>query len=73
MESNNFKEKDVLDNHKFITEQQESAYISGAFFHQALTNEQKLEYLTKLIQDTEQSLESNGIEKKLVRKNDDLN
>ena len=34
----------------------------------SLTNEQKLEYLSKLIQDVEHNLESNGIGKKLVKK-----
>ena len=34
----------------------------------SLTNEQKLEYLSKLIQDVEHNLESNGIGKKIVKK-----
>jgi hypothetical protein len=39
---------------------------------QSLTNEQKLEYISHLIQEVEQNLEEKGISKTLVRKDDSL-
>ena len=39
---------------------------------QSLTNEQKLEYISHLIQEVEQNLEEKGISKILVRKDDSL-
>lgn len=36
-------------------------------FNQGLTNEEKLEYLSQLIQRAEQNLEQNGKSKKLVK------
>ena len=39
---------------------------------QNLTNEQKLEYISQLIQKAEQNLEEKGISKTLVRKDDSL-
>lgn len=55
-----------------IEKEQVSISLNEPTFNQNLTNEQKLEYLSKLIQDAEQNLESNGISKKLVRKDDSL-
>lgn len=39
---------------------------------QSLTNEQKLEYISHLIQEVEQNLEEKGISKTLVRKDGSL-
>lgn len=39
---------------------------------QSLTNEQKLEYISHLIQEVEQNLEEKSISKTLVRKDDSL-
>lgn len=43
-------------------EEQESDSLTETF-NQSLTNEQKLEYLSKLIQDVEKNLESKSISK----------
>ena len=64
MENNDLKEKEILDNEEFVVEQQVPIYLNKTNFNQNLTNEQKLEYLSKLIQDAEQNLEFNGISKK---------
>lgn len=64
MENNDLKEKEILDNEEFVVEQQVPIYLNKTNFNQNLTNEQKLEYLSKLIQDAEKNLEFNGISKK---------
>lgn len=66
----NLKLSHEFDQHKeeSVTEQQVSTSLSETNSSNGLTNEQKLEYLSKLIQDVEHNLESNGIGKKLVKK-----
>lgn len=44
-------------------EEQESDSLTETNFNQSLTNEQKLEYLSKLIQDVGKNLESKSISK----------
>lgn len=61
MENNNLKKQEILKKEESVLEQPTN-------FSQSLTNEQKLENLSKLIQDAEENLELNGIRKKLVRK-----
>ena len=71
MENNDFKGQEILNKEESVVEQEQvSNSINEPNFNQNLTNEQKLEYLSKLIQDAEQNLESNGISKKLVKKDD---
>ena len=73
MENNDLKEQEILNKEESVVEQEQvSTSLNEPTFNQNLTNEQKLEYLSKLIQDAEQNLESNGISKKLVRKDDSL-
>ena len=73
MENNDLKGQEILNKEESVIEQEQvSNSINEPTFNQNLTNEQKLEYLSKLIQDAEQNLESNGISKKLVRKDDSL-
>lgn len=73
MENNDFKGQEILNKEESVVEQEQiSTSLNEQTFNQNLTNEQKLEYLSKLIQDAEQNLESNGISKKLVRKDDSL-
>lgn len=61
MENNNLKKQEILKKEESVLEQPTN-------FSQSLTNEQRLENLSKLIQDAEENLELNGIRKKLVRK-----
>lgn len=64
MESNEFNKSGSLKELKVdieVTKNRETE------INQILTNEQKLEHLTKLIQDAEQNLENGGISKKLVK------
>ena len=73
MENNDLKGQEILNKKESVVEQEQvSTSLNEPTFNQNLTNEQKLEYLSKLIQDAEQNLESNGISKKLVRKDDSL-
>ncbi len=68
MENNDLKGPEILNKEESVVEQEQvSNSINEPNFNQNLTNEQKLEYLSKLIQDTEQNLESNGISKKLIK------
>lgn len=68
MENNTPKDQINLNKEESVTEQQVSTSLSETNSSNGLTNEQKLEYLSKLIQDVEHNLESNGIGKKLVKK-----
>ena len=71
MENNDFKGQEILNKEESVVEQEQiSTSLNEQTFNQNLTNEQKLEYLSKLIQDAEQNLESNGISKNLVKKDD---
>ena len=71
MENNNLNSTEILNKEESVAEQEQvSTSLNEPNFTQNLTNEQKLEYLSKLIQEAEQNLESNGISKKLVRKDD---
>lgn len=73
MENNDLKEQEILNKEESVVKQEQvSTSLNESTFNQNLTNEQKLEYLSKLIQDAEQKLESNGISKKLVRKDNSL-
>ncbi len=68
MENNDLKGQEILNKEEsVIGQEQVSNSINEPTFNQNLTNEQKLEYLSKLIQDAEQNLESNGISKKLIK------
>lgn len=68
MENNDLKGQEILNKEESVIEQEQvSNSINEPTFNQNLTNEQKLEYLSKLIQDAEQNLESNGISKKLIK------
>ena len=69
MENKDLNGQEILNKEESAFEQEQvSTSLNKPTFNQNLTNEQKLEYLSKLIQDAEQNLESNGISKKLVRK-----
>jgi len=73
MKNNNLNGQEILNKEESVVEQEQvSTSLNEPTFNQNLTNEQKLEYLSKLIQDAEQNLESNSISKKLVRKDDSL-
>ena len=73
MENNDLKKQEILNKEESAVKQEQvSTSLNESTFNQNLTNEQKLEYLSKLIQDAEQNLESNGISKKLVRKDNSL-
>ena len=73
MENNELKTQEISSNKKSAIEQASIlTSINETNYNQSLTNEQKLKYLSKLIQDVEQNLESNGISKILVRKDDSL-
>lgn len=73
MENDDLKEQETLNKGGAVVEQEQvSISLNETNFNQSLTNEQKLKYLIKLIQDVEQNLESNGISKKLIRKDDSL-
>lgn len=68
MGNNDLKGQEILNKEESVIEQEQvSNSINEPTFNQNLTNEQKLEYLSKLIQDAEQNLESNGISKKLIK------
>ena len=73
MENKDLNGQEILNKEESAIEQEQvSTSLNEPTVNQNLTNEQKLEYLSKLIQDAEQNLESNGISKKLVRKDDSL-
>ena len=74
MENKDLNGQNILNKEESAIEQEQvsTSLNESSTFNQNLTNEQKLEYLSKLIQDAEQNLESNGISKKLVRKDDSL-
>lgn len=73
MENNELKTQEISSNKKSAIEQASIlTSLNETNYNQSLTNEQKLKYLSKLIQDVEQNLESNGISKILVRKDDSL-
>lgn len=73
MENKDLNGQEILNKEESVVEQEQvSTSLNEPTFNQNLTNEQKLEYLSKIIKDTEQNLESNGISKKLVRKDDSL-
>lgn len=68
MKNSDFKEQEILNIEESIVEQEKvSTSLNKPTFNQNLTNEQKLEYLSKLIQDADKNLETNGISKKLVK------
>lgn len=71
MENNDLKGQEVLNKEESVVEQKQvSTSLNESTFNQNLTNEQKLEYLSKLIQDVDKKLETNGINgisKKLVK------
>ncbi len=68
MKNNDFKEQEILNIEESIVEQEQvSTSLNKPTFNQNLTNEQKLKYLSKLIQDADKNLETNGISKKLVK------
>ena len=74
MENKDLNGQEILNKEESVVEQEQvsTSLNESSTFNQYLTNEQKLEYLGKLIQDADQNLESNGISKKLVRKDDSL-
>ena len=73
MENNNLKGQEILNKDEFFVEQEQvTTSLNEQSFNLNLTNEQKLEYLSKLIQEVDQKLESNGISKILVRKGDNF-
>lgn len=67
MENSDLNPQENLKKEDSIVEQQVPVSINETNFNQSLTNEEKLEYLSKLTQDVEQNLESNSISKKLVK------
>ena len=71
MENNDLKGQEILNKEESVVEQEQvSTSLNESTFNQNLTNEQKLEYLSKLIQEAEKNLTSNGISK--IRKDDSL-
>ena len=73
MENNDLKGQKKLKKEEFVVGQEQVlTSLNKQIFVENLTNEQKLEYLRKLIQDMEQKLESTCISKKLVKKDDNL-
>ena len=68
MENNDLKGQEILNKKESVVEQEQvSTSLNEPTFNQNITNEQKLEYLSKLIQDVDKNLETNGISKKLVK------
>ena len=68
MENNDLKGQEILNKKESVVEQEQvSTSLNEPTFNQNLTNEQKLEYLSKLIQDVAKNLETHGISKKLVK------
>ena len=58
------------DNEKNYSKDIEEQNIDNKY--QDLTNEQKLKYLSDLIQNAERKLEENGLSKTLIKKDDSL-
>lgn len=67
MENSNLNQQDNLEKEDSIVEQKISNSINEKNFNQSLTNEEKLEYLNKLIQNVEQKIETDEIIQKLVK------
>lgn len=68
MENNDLKGDGSVSKEEFVIEQERvSNPIDEQTLKQNLTNEQKLVYLSKLIQDIEQKIESSDIRKKLIK------
>lgn len=69
MENNKVKDNENLVEQKLDIEvmRDKNSLDEVEHVNQMLTNEQKLEYLSKLIQDVDQNLETNGISKELGR------
>ena len=67
MKNSELNSQENLKKEDSFVEQQVSISTNEMHFNQNLTNEEKLEHLSKLIQDANQNLESNGINKKLVK------
>ena len=68
MENKDLNGQEILNKEESAVEQEQvSTSLNEPTFNQNLTNEQKLEYLNKLIQDADKNLETNGISKKLVK------
>ena len=68
MENKDLNGQEILNKEESAVEQEQvSTSLNEPTFNQNLTNEQKLEYLSKLIQDVDKNLETNGISKKLVK------
>lgn len=74
MENNDLNGQEILNREESVVEQKQvsTPLNESLSFNQNLTNEQKLEYLSKLIQDVDQNLKSNGISKILVKKDNNL-
>ena len=73
MENKDLNGQEILNKEESVVEQEQvSTFLNETNFNQSLTNEQKLKYLSNLIQDVEQNLKLNGVGKKLVRKDDGL-
>ena len=74
MENNKMNNNENLDEQKQNNNATQQATNSNETNNpkQSLTNEQKLEYISHLIQEVEQNLEEKGISKTLVRKDDSL-
>lgn len=74
MENNKMNNIENLDEQKQNNNatQQETNLNESNNPKQSLTNEQKLEYISHLIQEVEQNLEEKGISKTLVRKDGSL-
>lgn len=72
MENNTLKSQEILNKREPVAKKQISTPKNQTKINQNSTNEQKLEYLSRLIQDVEQNLKSNGINKKLIKKDNSL-
>ena len=67
MENKHLKEQEGLNKEESVSNRQVPPFLKQKNFNQSLTNEQKLEYLSILIQSVEQKLETRGIFNKLVK------
>lgn len=69
MENKDLNGQEILNKEESAVEQEQvSTSLNEPTFNQNLTNEQKLEYLSILIQSVEQKLETRGIFNKLVKR-----
>ena len=68
MENKHLKEQEGLNKEESVSNRQVPHFLKQKNFNQSLTNEQKLEYLSILIQSVEQKLETRGIFNKLVKR-----